>query len=181
MKIMEVMNSIPKGKPVFYNDFDGNFGMVEEMGGEPYVLIPQWEPERLVNPPYERDALHWLFLGYTGQTIEAIDALKVLCLQYENCMEKYWQSMCRVRERLETYFERSNEQFTVTLVVEATGEDEVSIAVRHDIYGQEEEMCKIEHFELTDDCGLDFWTGCMTKNVEALFPLATTKVVSIEH
>ena len=163
------------GKPVFYNDFDGTFGVIEHINGKPYILIPQWSPEQF-NPDDQRKAeLYYLFLGYAGEELAATDALKVIGLQFQNCVEDYRIGMMRMLERLESFFVIHDEIFDLVLKIEYTGKTTVNITVMHYIYMVPVTIAKLNNVELTDDCGIDDWVKLISVPVKALFPSADIK------
>ena len=168
-----MMESI-KGKPVFYNDFDGNFGTMEMLGNEPYILIPQWRPESLFK--MNSIDLDWEFLGYAGEKLSAAAKLKVLALQFENGVEGCFKGMKLLTERLLEMFPVNDEAFTLTVEVDHIEKDLLSFTLKHNLYGNEEILCKAENYVIDDDCKLDFWIGCISCNFEKLFSKAEIQI-----
>lgn len=169
-----------KGKPVFYNDFDGTFGVMEHIGGEPYIL----EPDRYPQPwslHAQKDDLNWKFMGYAGEEIDAVMVLNVLGLMFENCADDYVKSLCLMTERLEKFFVIHDEIFDLKLEIEHTGKNEVSITVKHNIYLKYEVFANIDNIELEPDFGLDDWVRIITTPVTQLYPSANVIVDDIKN
>lgn len=169
-----VISDAIKGKTVFFNDFDGTFGVMEHIGGEPYILEPNCYPElwRL----FERNELNWKFMGYAGEDIDAITVLTVLGLMFKNCVDDYVSSLCLMTERLEKFFVIHDEIFDLKLEIEHKGKDQVSITVKHNIYLKYETFAQIDNIELEPDFGLDEWVRLFTTPVTQLYPSANVIV-----
>lgn len=168
-----------KGKLVFFNDFDGTFGVMEHIGGEPYILEPDCYP--VLWSLYDKDDLNWKFMGYAGEEIDAVTVLSVLSLMFENCMDDYAKSLCLMTERLEKFFVIHDEIFDLKLEIKHMGKDEVSITVKHNIYLKDEIFATIDNIELVPDFGLDEWVRLFTTPVIQLYPSANVIVVDIKN
>lgn len=175
-KRLEPISAAIMGKPVFFNDFDGEFGVMEHIGGIPYILLPGWYPEPWSLHP-KNDDLCWKFMGYAGEDIDAITVLKVLGLMYEKCVDDYVKSLCLMIERLEKFFVIHDEAFDLKLEIEHTGENEVSITVKHNIYLKDEIFATIDNIELVPEFGLDEWVRLFTTPVTQLYASANVIVV----
>ena len=119
--------------------------------------------------------MSYLFLGYAGEELAAVDALKVIGLQFEHCVESYWVGMMRMLERLEKFFVIHDKIFDLVLKIEYTGKTTVNMKVIHNVFQVPEIIATLDHIELTEDCGVDFWIDCMAVPVKTLFPSVNIK------
>lgn len=171
------MNEVIKGKPVFYNDFDGVFGILEEICGEPYILYPQWTPNHICLPRQLETDLVWYFLGYIGEELSAIDALKVMGLMFANSPDYVQKEMFLMRDRLKRYFVISDEIFDLKVVIEDDIREGIKLTVTYNLYGNEKQIAFLDHVVIEPDYGKNFWTRCITEPVKSLYPSANIKVV----
>lgn len=171
------MNEVLKGKPVFYNDFDGAFGVLEEIGGEPYILYPQWVPNHVSLPRQLETDLVWYFLGYVGEELSAKEALKVMGLMFRNSTDYIQKELFVMRDRLKRYFVISDEIFDLKVVIEDDIREDIKLTVIYNIYGNEKEMSFLDHVVVEPDFDKNSWVRCITDPVKSLYPSANIKVV----
>ena len=168
-KESKLINEAIKGKPVFFNDLDGSLGVMEHIGGKPYILEPGYYPQ-VWGFPALMDGHDWKFLGYVGEEIDSVVVLKVLGLMFENCTDDLHASLCMLRERIEKTFVIQDEIFDLKVEVDYTGDDEVCLTVKHYVNQRGKVMAIMTHLGLEPDFGKNDWIKLVINPVRQLFP-----------
>ena len=179
-KVKKTISEAILGKPIYFNDFDGSLGVMEQIGNNQFILEPGCYPQTW-NFSALNDDLNWKFLGYAGEEIDAVNVLKVMGLMLENCIDDFVTSLCLLRERLEKNFVIHDEAFDLKVEVDYTGDDEVCMTVKHYVYQREKVMAIMTHLVLEPDFGINEWICLITTPVKQLYPSVNVIVKEFKH